>query len=96
MRHFIGKNKGKIMRNPGGYALLTGPEQFKESDTFTCVHCNGIVFVTPLTNPADLGGWCGCCAKPICKKCTGKPCVPFLKKLDAMESRERMLKNIGV
>ena len=86
------------MRNPGGYGLTTyadgrGPD---EEDTFTCVHCNVIVAVSPRTSPTDLGGWCACCAKPICKSCAGKPCMPFEKKIAIMENRARFFRSIGL
>ncbi len=72
------------MRRPGGYAHWyhgDGPD--KERDTFTCPHCNGVVFVEPFAAPTDSGGWCGCCAKPICGRCADRgDCVPFEKMLD--------------
>jgi len=85
------------MRRPQGYAIWTGPEGPPvEQDTFTCVHCNTVVFVTPKTPLEDLGGWCGMCSKPVCKHCAGKGCTPFEKRLEEIERRERLLQQIGV
>jgi hypothetical protein len=77
------------MRNPGGYAVLTSPSKLVEADTFTCIHCNRIVFVKPRASAAESGGWCCLCNKAICPTCIGKPCDPFEKKLKRMEDRGR-------
>ena len=77
------------MRNPGGYATVVHPNKVVEADTFTCVHCNRVTFVKARASAAESGGWCGMCAKPICKVCVGKPCDPFEKKLKRMEDRSR-------
>jgi hypothetical protein len=91
------------MRNPQGYAVWTDPNLgvAKERDTFTCSHCNNIVFVKPQASATDMGGWCGMCAKAICKFCVtnsereqGK-CLPFEKKMEAMERRDRLLRAVG-
>lgn len=80
------------LTKPGGYASWTGPMGIvRECDTFTCVHCNGIVFVgvimvgAPEKEP-DLGGFCLKCNAPICGGCAGKDCRPFGKWLERMES----------
>lgn len=77
------------MRNAGGYAIWTGPGKPAEADTFTCIHCNQIVFVKVGASAAECGGWCGLCGKPICAGCAGKPCDPFEKKLKRMEDQAR-------
>jgi hypothetical protein len=86
------------VRNPQGYALWTDPSGVaQERDTFTCAHCNSVVFVEPAKDPASLGGFCRLCMKNVCAKCAdaGK-CEPFEKKLEKMEARSRLLKSIGV
>lgn len=75
------------MRNPGGCATWTG-EQVVECDTFTCAHCNTVVFVPPRAAPAESGGFCRLCMKLICGPCSDHGCTPFEKKLEAMEARE--------
>lgn len=78
------------MRNPKGYAIITGPDHPDiEWDTFTCKHCQHVVRVTPFCDAADAGGRCLVCDSLICKGCLGKPCLPFEKKIEAMEARER-------
>src|SRR5947209_8098723 len=60
----------KSMRKPGGYGIIFGPlGTHKEWDTFTCAHCNVVVPVKPKCDPADLGGQCRLCDKPVCPKC---------------------------
>ena len=82
------------MRNPGGYATIVGPSAPTiEADTFTCIHCNRIVFVKPKASAAESGGWCALCAKAICSVCVGKPCDPFEKKLKRMEAKGRFHRN---
>lgn len=80
------------MRNPGGYAVTFEPDRPPvERDTITCCHCNSIVFVEPGKSASDAGGFCGLCKQPTCGPCAdlGK-CVPFEKKLEAIEARDRL------
>lgn len=83
------------MRRPGGYAhWFNGDLGVKdhERDTFTCHHCNRVVFVEPFQDPAAAGGWCLGCAKLICATCadTGH-CTPFEQQIEQQEARERRL-----
>lgn len=80
------------MRNPGGYAIKVDPFGTVERDSFTCCHCNSIVFVKPKCDPAEMGGFCRMCMKPVCKNCADKACTPFEKKLEAMERSDRLMK----
>ena len=77
------------MRRPGGYSIITDPAFSRsiECDTFTCKHCQRIVRVEPMCDPADMGGRCTVCDSLICKMCLGKGCDPFEKKLERMEAR---------
>jgi len=73
------------MRGLTGYATLTLPDgQRRERDTFTCCHCQRIVHVKPFQREFTR---CGMCDALICQQCVGKECVPFEKKLAAMEAR---------
>ena len=72
-----------------GYATLIGPEQTKESATFTCGHCMSIRHVKPYCDPADLGGLCKICMTVICEKCVGLGCDPFEKKIERQEAAGR-------
>jgi hypothetical protein len=79
-----------------GYAVWTGPGGLTEKSTFTCCHCNSIVFLKAKAPAEECGGFCRLCMKPICSKCCDKACVPFEKRLEQMESRDRMLRSVGV
>lgn len=84
-----------------GYAILTDPEKpALERDTYTCGHCNRVVFVPPRADPATLGGWCGGCARLICTACEAKKaqsltCEPFEKWLAEQEQRTRFRQALG-
>jgi len=77
------------MRKPGGYSIITDPAmpRAQEADTFTCQHCNHVVFVKPMCDPAEMGGRCTCCDGLICKHCVGKGCDPMEEKLRRLEAR---------
>ena len=79
------------MRNAGGYFICTGPEGVvEEGDTFTCCHCNSVVLVKPLVSMDKFGGFCTLCMKPTCPRCEHiGECVPFEKRLEAVERRAR-------
>lgn len=84
------------MRRPQGYTLQTEPGKADiERDTFTCPHDNVVVFVQPFQDPSEMGGFCTLCNMHICRNCVGKPCVPFEKKIEAAERRERFLRSVG-
>lgn len=80
------------MQRPGGYFICTSVEGVvEEGDTFTCCHCNKVVFVKPLVSMSEFGGFCTLCMKPTCPRCdTEGTCVPFEKKLEIVEARERL------
>lgn len=64
--------------------------------TFTCAHCNRIVIVPFKAKPDEMGGLCMLEMKPVCPACHKRgDCVPFEKKLAAMEARGRLLAAIG-
>lgn len=86
------------MRKPGGYAVWTDADgQVKETDTFTCHHCQFVVFVPARTDPANLGGLCKQCMGLICPTCVAKGiCTPFEKALEQMEARGRFLRSAGL
>jgi hypothetical protein len=79
------------MLKPGGYAQIVEPDRAtRECDTFTCAHCNRVTHVGPRSRPEDIGGLCKQCMGLICARCLGQACVPFEKKLEAWEARERL------
>ena len=87
-----------ITPDHAGYATIIGPGKTKEADTCTCAHCNRI-WNMRANDPAfkpQLGGWCRLCSKPICPRCDGKGCMPFLKKLEMYERRQDLFKQLGL
>lgn len=85
------------MRNPKGYLVGTGPEGLvSEADTFTCSHCQKIVIVKPMCDPADMGGRCGICDTLICPKCVGQGCAPWEEKMKRMESSYHARRSYGI
>jgi hypothetical protein len=90
------------MRRAQGYGLTTmDGKVIEEEDSFTCVHCNTIVFVKPKQDPAEMGGVCRLCSglSPayICQHCEGLgTCDPFEKKLLRMEARGKLMKAVGI
>lgn len=81
----------------GGYAVIVDPDGGKiEASTFTCAHCNSIVHVWPKMKMDDLGSMCRNCMKMVCAKCSDLGCVPFEKKLERLEARDRALRSYGV
>lgn len=85
------------MRNPQGYAYTADPDRgLVERDTFTCNHCQFVVFVRPASDPTDMGGFCRMCMKHICAKCADEGvCLPFEKKLDQYERANRFHQAVG-
>lgn len=87
------------MRNPDGYMIITDPDArggvALECDTVRCAHCQRIVPIKPGASASDAGGFCMRCAAAICGPCAdhGK-CVPFERKLEQMERRDRLLRSI--
>lgn len=83
------------MRRPGGYLVGHGPAGvIDEADTFTCSHCQRIVRVKPRCDPADMGGRCGVCDRLICPTCVGRGCTPWEKRMEEMERRERLRRDV--
>jgi hypothetical protein len=67
-----------------------------EFDSMSCAHCNRVVHIKARMRPEDIGGFCRQCMKPICPFCTDKGnCVPFEKRLEQMEKRDRALRSYG-
>jgi hypothetical protein len=83
-------------RGRGGHAVWTGPHgPVVEMDTFTCGHCQRIVFVKP--KPAEPpGGLCHICFHLLCDSCVGLgKCIPFEKQLEEIERKDRIARTRG-
>lgn len=71
-----------------GYATWSHPDQpLIERDTLQCKHCQVTWVVQP--GSGNQRGWCTLCAGPTCGAAQCQSCVPFEKKLEALERRER-------
>src|SRR5687767_7550446 len=76
--------------------LFSSPDGRKEADTVACVHCNRHSQVKPKQDPATLGGFCQNCCGYVCGPCHHLgTCSPFMKQVEAAESRARFLKGVG-
>jgi len=72
-----------------GYLISTGEwGEVREYDTFTCPHCNSAQIVRP--GSGTKRGYCHLCSAPTCGKEPCLNCVPFERKLEAMENRYRL------
>ena len=78
------------MRKAQGVGIITDPDAKRpaEMDTFTCKHCQQIVFLhnPDGTRKADQGGFCVRCFAGICGPCAdlGR-CTPWEKQLEQKE-----------
>lgn len=80
------------MRNAQGYAVTVNPDgSVHEEDTFTCEHCNGVVYLKAQQDPASIG-FCRMCMKPICGPCAHHGCTPFEKRMEELERRDRLMR----
>jgi hypothetical protein len=86
------------MLRPHGYAVWEGHEgRLRERDTFSCAHCQRVVFVEPGHSPTVNAGWCGRCGAPVCRACAALGmCTPFERRLEQQEARDRFCRSIGV
>jgi hypothetical protein len=88
------------MRNAGGYGVATDQQTGKvlhEQDSFSCFHCNKVVFVEAKCDPADLGGLCFLCWKLVCPECHAKGnCDPLEEKLARQESAYHARRSYGI
>jgi hypothetical protein len=83
---------------PGGIGTSFNcdvPNGEVEVETSTCAHCQNVTDIPNRRTMMDKVDVCRNCMRLICLSCVGKPCVPWLKKLEIMEARSRMLKDMG-
>ena len=85
------------MRRAGGILIATSPDGTRETDTFTCSHCQTVCFVEPRERPEDIGGLCKQCMKLICPRCVDAGvCVPWEKEMERQEARYHALRSYGM
>lgn len=86
------------MRRATNYSVLTDPTLGTvEQDSFTCGHCQKIITVQPRQKGEDIGGMCKVCMGLICPVCVDKmECVPWEKKMEKIEAKDRFLRSVGL
>ena len=83
------------MGRAAGYISIVGPSHSHiERDTLQCVHCSGHWSVEP--GSGKQRGWCTMCNGPHCGRQNCWECVPFMKKIEEIERKARILEAIGV
>ena len=86
------------MRNPGGVGVITDPQVAapqQECDSFTCGHCQYVVWVPPRADPAEVGGMCKQCMTLICPKCVDRMvCVTWEQMIEMQEAKGRTFRSI--
>lgn len=100
------------MARPTGYATIVDPDRpLVERDTVRCGHCTGVIFVKPGTAATtylvldrqtqawreEPGAFCRVCMRPVCLRChdLGR-CLPFERRLEASERRDRLRRAAGL
>jgi hypothetical protein len=81
-----------------------------ERSTATCCHCQHIIFLKPGSGYSvyliyegkgryreEPGAFCGRCMAPVCLSCHADGrCRPWEQQLEIIESRDRMLRAMGL
>lgn len=76
-----------------GYLLVTSPEKITEADTAQCVHCQKIW--TLKKGSGIERGWCMSCHGPTCGGKNCRECVPFMKKIEEAERKNKLFQELG-
>lgn len=76
------------MLRPHGSLRIDTDSRLDEHDTITCAHC-GRVYIVPHRHEESTARppaqFCFQCKSAICPTCVGRDCVPFMKRVDAIE-----------
>ncbi len=76
------------MGRAAGYIRIVSPDRpLEERDTLQCVHCGGHWSLEP--GSGKQRGWCLKCNGPHCGRQNCWECLPFMKKLEEQERRQR-------
>ena len=85
---------------PGGVGVEFTCDGAVEVETSTCAHCQKITDIPNRRKMHEVVDICRHCMRLICLECYGKPCLPWVKKLDqSMEAnyrREQLRKTLGL
>lgn len=71
-----------------GYACLVDPDRgTKETDTYSCCHCNRIIHAPVNKKIEEVGDFCRNCMRVHCLSPACFECIPLLKKIERMEAQ---------
>jgi hypothetical protein len=84
--------------NKQGYACIVDPDTgLRETDTYTCAHCNKVIHAPVNKKLEEVGDFCRNCMKVICAFCADKRvCTPLMKQIEAMEERDYRRRQMGL
>lgn len=89
-----------MSQKPGGVGIYTCDGVAVEGMTSTCAHCSKITDIESRKKMLDVVDICRNCMKLICADCAGKPCTPWLKKIEKIEEaayrRDQLRRMMGV
>jgi len=74
------------VQRPGGVGIYTCDDVVIEVETKTCPHCSCIIDIPNRRRLTDYADICRLCDTLICVACAGKPCIPWLKKIEQKEA----------
>lgn len=87
------------MRKAQNWSIETDGLGFtQECDSFTCYHCQRVVFVPPGQSAFNLGGGCRVCQQLICSKCvdlgTCRPWEEQMLKIEHKYETDKMISRL--
>ena len=65
-----------------------------ERDLLRCCHCQFQWYVKP--GSGNQRGWCSMCNEPTCGALKCQSCIPFMRKIDEQEKRQRNFAELGL
>jgi len=78
----------RMGRAAGHVSVVEPGKPTVEGDTLQCVHCGCHFFTKP--GSGKQRGWCMRCNGPHCGRANCWECVPFMKRIEQQEARERI------
>lgn len=82
-------------RRAAGYVSIVEPGKAKvEGDTLQCVHCGKHWYTQP--GSGKQRGWCARCSGPHCGGKNCWDCIPFMKKIEETERRQKFARDAGL
>lgn len=88
-----------MSQKPGGVGIYTCDGVSVEIATKKCGHCQHMVDIPKPREIHSYMDFCRNCFVMICIECSGKPCVPLLKRIEDAEAKayrsEQFRKSMG-